>query len=94
MDLSLTVSLTDDQTAAVDWQVNLHNRANPEAKIDRTGFIQKQVENFLTGFAQARSAERNRHGLALYAGAEPTTKVKVSELIGLTAEFPTGQEDL
>jgi len=94
MDLPLTITLTDDHTAAVDWQVNLFNRSNPDAKIDRTGFIQLQVSNFLNGFTQARSAERNRHGLALYAGAEPTTKAKVSELIGLTAEFPTGQEDL
>ena len=94
MDLSLTITLTDDQTAAVDWQVNLHNRANPDAKLDRAGWIAKQADNSLTGFAASRAAERNRHGLTLYAGAEPATKSKVSELIGLTNEFPTGLEDL
>lgn len=94
MDLSLTLTLTDDQTAAVDWQVNLHTRANPDSKVDRAGWIALQVDNTLNGFAASRAAERNRHGLGLYAGAEPVTKAKVSELIGLTNEFPTGLEDL
>ena len=94
MDLSLTVSASDDQLAAIDWQVNLYNRSNPDSKVDRAGWIALQVDNTLTGFAGARAAERNRHGLALYAGADPTTKGKVSELIGLTEEFPTGEEEL
>lgn len=84
---TLTVSFDVDynQLAAISWQANLQNKT-----VDQ--FLEDLNVDVASGLASQRSAARRAKGLELYSAASEETKATVDSELGLSPDYPTGNE--